>query len=148
MQHSERVKCWVQKMVVLADDTFFDPSAFNHCQMVLSFRKLSNDNQIDQNNISRNAIGCQIESSTGNKIFHNNFLNNKEQSQDVRGNNSWDDGNVSGGNYWSDHVAKGNPSNNWPRQIKGGIMQDRYPFQSESGWLAAKAAASSSVAKA
>ena len=109
---------------------------------------LSNDNQIDQNNISRNAIGCQIESSTGNKIFHNNFLNNKEQSQDVKGNNSWDDGNVSGGNYWSDHVAKGNPSNNWPKQIKGGIMQDRYPFQSESGWLAAKAAASSSMAKA
>ena len=109
---------------------------------------LSNDNQIDQNNISRNAIGCQIESSTGNKIFHNNFLKNKEQSQDVKGNNSWDDGNVSGGNHWSDHVAKGNPSNNWPRQIKGGIMQDRYPFQSESGWLAAKAAASSSMAKA
>jgi parallel beta-helix repeat protein len=109
---------------------------------------LSNDNQIDQNNISRNAIGCQIESSTGNKIFHNNFLNNKEQSQDVKGNNSWDDGNVSGGNHWNDHVAKGNPSNNWPRQIKGGIMQDRYPFQSESGWLAARAAASSSMAKA
>jgi len=109
---------------------------------------LSNDNQIDQNNISRNTLGCQIESSTGNKIFHNNFLNNKDQSQDVNGNNSWDDGNISGGNYWGDHVAKGNPSNNWPRQIKGGIMHDRYPFQSESGWLAAKAAAFSSVAKA
>ena len=109
---------------------------------------LSNDNQIYQNNISRNSLGCQVESSTGNKIFHNNFQDNIEQSQDVNGNNSWDDGNISGGNYWSDHVAKGNPSSDWPRQIKGGIMQDSYPFQSKSGWLAAKAAASSSGTKA
>ncbi len=109
---------------------------------------LSNDNQIYQNNISRNSLGCQVESSSGNRIFHNNFLDNKEQSQDVNGNNSWDDGNISGGNYWSDHVAKGNPSSGWPKQIKGGIMQDSYPFQSESGWLAAKAAPSSSGAKA
>ena len=35
-----RVECWVQKMVVLADNTIFVPSAFNHCQMVLSFAKL------------------------------------------------------------------------------------------------------------
>ena len=37
LQHSERVECWVQKMVVLAVDTFFVPSAFNHCQMVCTF---------------------------------------------------------------------------------------------------------------
>lgn len=109
---------------------------------------LSNDNQIYQNKIASNPLGCRVESSTGNKIFHNNFLNNKEQSQDFKGNNSWDDGNISGGNYWSDHVAKGNPSSDWPRQIKGGIMQDRYPFQDGSGWLAEKAAAPTSGAKA
>lgn len=101
----------------------------------------SNDNQIYQNNITNNPLGCRIESSTGNKIYRNNFLNNKEQSQDIQGNNSWDDGNTTGGNYWSDHVAKGNPSREWPKQIKGGNMRDRYPFQDESGWLAARAAA-------
>ncbi len=109
---------------------------------------LSNDNHIYQNNITNNPRGCQVESSTGNKIYRNNFLNNKEQAQDVEGNNSWDDGNTTGGNYWSDHVAKGNPSKEWPKQIKGGNMRDRYPFQDESGWLAAKAAAPSPGAKA
>lgn len=102
---------------------------------------LSNDNQIYQNSITNNPLGCRIESSTGNRIYRNNFLNNKEQSQDIGGNNSWDDGNTTGGNYWSDHVAKGNPSREWPRQIKGGNMRDSYPFQDESGWLAAEAAA-------
>jgi parallel beta-helix repeat protein len=99
---------------------------------------LSNDNLIYQNNIANNPLGCQVMSSTGNRIYHNNFLNNKEQSWDVAGNNSWFEGNITGGNYWSDHVAKGNPSNEWPRLIKGGFMRDLYPFQDKGGWLAAK----------
>ena len=41
---------------------------------------------------------------------------------------------LTGGNYWSGHVAKGNPSQDWPRMIKGGSMLDGYPFQDESGW--------------
>lgn len=105
---------------------------------------LSPDNQIYQNNISNNPLGLKAMLSTGNKIFHNNFLSNQEHSQDIGGNNSWDDGNVTGGNYWSDHVANGNPSQDWPRMIKGGNMLDRYPFQDESGWRGAVAATSSS----
>jgi len=101
---------------------------------------LSHDNQVYQNNISRNPLGLQVMLSTGNEIFHNNFLGNKEHSQDLGGNNSWDNGNVTGGNYWEGHVAKGNPSQNWPRMIKGGSMLDGYPFQDESGWLRAAAA--------
>jgi parallel beta-helix repeat protein len=101
---------------------------------------LSHDNQVYQNNISRNPLGLQVMLSTGNKIFHNNFLGNKEHSQDLGGNNSWDNGNVTGGNYWEGHVAKGNPSQDWPRMIKGGSMLDGYPFQDESGWLRAAAA--------
>jgi parallel beta-helix repeat protein len=101
---------------------------------------LSPDNQIYLNNISNNPIGLQVMLSTGNKIFHNNFIGNQEHSQDVGGSNSWDAGNVTGGNYWSGHVAKGNPSQNWPRMIKGGSLQDVYPFQYESGWLRADAA--------
>jgi parallel beta-helix repeat protein len=101
---------------------------------------LSHDNQVYQNNISRNPLGLQVMLSTGNKIFHNNFLGNQEHSQDLGGNNSWDNGNVTGGNYWEGHVAKGNPSQDWPRMIKGGSMLDGYPFQDESGWLRAAAA--------
>ena len=104
---------------------------------------LSNDNQITQNSISRNPLGLQVMLSTGNKIFWNSFLGNQEHSQDTGGSNSWDDGNVTGGNYWEGHVAKGNPSQDWPRMIKGGSMRDGYPFQDESGWLVAAAAPSS-----
>lgn len=100
---------------------------------------LSNDNQIYQNSISNNPMGLQVMYCTGNRIFHNNFLGNEEHSQDIGGSNSWDEGNVTGGNYWKDHVAKGNPSQNWPRMIKGGSMLDSYPFQEESGWLKADA---------
>ncbi|MCK9439984.1 MAG: right-handed parallel beta-helix repeat-containing protein [Methanothrix sp.] len=101
---------------------------------------LSQDNQVYKNNISNNPLGLQVMLSTGNKIFHNNFVGNQEHSQDIGGSNSWDEGNVTGGNYWSDHVAKGNPSRDWPRMIKGGSMLDGYPFQDESGWLRAAAA--------
>ena len=101
---------------------------------------LSHDNQVYQNNISSNPLGLQVMLSTGNKIFHNNFLGNEEHSKDIGGSNSWDEGNVTGGNYWKGHVAKGNPSLDWPRMIKGGSMLDSYPFQDESGWLKASAA--------
>ncbi len=97
----------------------------------------SNDNQIYQNNFTNNPLGLQIIYSSGNQIYHNNFVNNKEHSQDMYGNNSWDGGDVIGGNYWSGHVAKGNPSENWPMIIKGG-KTDKYPFQDESGWLLEK----------
>lgn len=96
---------------------------------------LSNDNQLYQNNISNSPIGLDVMHSTGNRVFHNNFLGNDEHSQDTDGINSWDDGNVTGGNYWEDHVAKGNPSQSWPKMIKGGAMLDNYPFQDNSGWL-------------
>jgi parallel beta-helix repeat protein len=93
----------------------------------------SNDNWLYQNNITDNPLGMEVIYSQGNYIVHNNFINNKEHARDTQGDNSWDLGNVTGGNYWSDHVAKGNPSRNWPRMIKGGKM-DNFPFQDASGW--------------
>lgn len=95
---------------------------------------LSDENRIYQNNISNTSIGLQVLESSGNSIFHNNFWDNSEHSQDSQGTNSWDQGNVTGGNYWDDHVAKGNPSQSWPRMIKGGDSLDRYPFQDRGGW--------------
>jgi len=95
----------------------------------------SSYNEIFENNISNSQAGMQVMFSSGNKIYHNNFRDNQEHSLDVDGNNSWDEGNVTGGNYWKDHVAKGNPSQEWPRMIKGGSMLDHYPFQNENGWL-------------
>jgi parallel beta-helix repeat protein len=106
---------------------------------------LSDNNQIYQNNISNNPLGLQVLYSSGNQIYHNNFIRNKDHSQDLEGSNSWDMGNITGGNYWSGHVAKGNPSQDWPRMIKGG-KRDLYPFQDANGWEAAKPASSSVAA--
>ena len=97
---------------------------------------LSDNNQIYQNNITRNLLGVDLMSSSENSIYHNNFIDNKDPAQDRDGNNAWDMGNITGGNYWSGHFAKGNPSQNWPRLIKGGKM-DNYPFQDVSGWMQA-----------
>jgi len=95
---------------------------------------LSNDNQVLNNNISDHPVGMLLLNSAGNQIYHNNFLNNKIQAEDREGNNAWDMGNVTGGNYWSDHKAKGNPSEAWPKIVRGG-KTDNFPFQDISGWL-------------
>ena len=103
---------------------------------------LSNDNKIFENNISRNAMGAQLTQSTGNEIYHNNFLGNKEQAEDKEGDNRWDLGNVTGGNYWSDHTAIGNPSTGWEKLIRG-AKKDNYPFQDMNGWFKANESAKS-----
>ncbi len=110
-------------------DNFLDGNAASGIWL-----NLSDENRIYQNNISNSSIGLQVLVSSGNSIFHNNFWDNSEHSQDSQGTNSWDQGNVTGGNYWDDHVAKGNPSQSWPRMIKGGDSLDRYPFQDRGGW--------------
>lgn len=98
---------------------------------------LSKDNRVYENNISKNPLGMQLAQSSGNEIYHNNFLGNKEQAEDRGGENRWDLGNVTGGNYWSDHTAIGNPSTGWPKLIRG-AKKDNYPFQDMNGWLKAK----------
>jgi parallel beta-helix repeat protein len=98
---------------------------------------LSNDNEIIKNNISNNPLGLQVLYSSGNEIYNNNFLDNNDQAEDREGSNMWDMGNVTGGNYWSDHIAKGNPSQSWPRVIKGSVVRDNFPFQDQSGWMLA-----------
>jgi parallel beta-helix repeat protein len=41
-------------------------------------------------------------SSSGNIIYHNNFVNNNDQAGDSSTGNQWDNGYPTGGNYWSD----------------------------------------------
>lgn len=103
---------------------------------------ISSGNQLYQNDISNNSVGIQVMNSDANKIYHNNFLGNKEQAEDHRGSNSWDLGNVTGGNYWSDHKVRGNPSTGPSKIIKGAIAMDRYPFQNPSGWMRGRSSSS------
>jgi parallel beta-helix repeat protein len=93
----------------------------------------SNSNKIFGNTIKGNSIGLTVTNSTGNQVYHNNFVDNEEQAEDRMGNNSWDMGDSIGGNYWSDHRAKGNPSS-IAKLIKG-TKKDNMPFQDINGWL-------------
>lgn len=73
----------------------------------------SKGNVIRENNISRNGLstpsgyhvyGVRLSYSSGNKVYHNNIIDNFEQANGWQSiNNTWDDGFPSGGNYWSDY---------------------------------------------
>jgi parallel beta-helix repeat protein len=65
-------------------------------------------NLISNNSISWNSYGINVHGySSGNKIYHNNFINNLKQSYlFYAGENFFDDGYPSGGNYWSDYINK------------------------------------------
>ena len=59
---------------------------------------------IIQNIIVNNTWGPHLQSNN-NKIYHNNIIENDQNSFDNSINN-WDSGNpISGGNYWSDYTG-------------------------------------------
>ena len=68
------------------------------------FNTRSSNNQIVNNTIQENAVGVRLQSSNGNKFFHNSFLFNAIQVS-ISATNTWDDGYPSGGNYWSDYAG-------------------------------------------
>ena len=88
------------------------------------------------NNISRNTfIGEEVvfEDTYFNKIYQNNFINC--DVTDEGDTNSWDNGPIEGGNYWSDRNCTGNPSNGSQPYIIDDDSIDHYPFQDQNGWL-------------
>jgi len=68
---------------------------------------LANNNTMNDNRLSKNIeYGVNIYNSTGNRLYHNSFINNTVQNAKVlNASISWDDGYPSGGNYWSDYVG-------------------------------------------
>ena len=65
----------------------------------------SSNTMICENYIANNTKGISLISS-GNKIYHNNFIDNTQQAYLMLGAQSvdvWDYGYPSGGNYWSDN---------------------------------------------
>ena len=89
-------------------------------------------NVTDNRFIGNTISGANLIDSRGNYIYHNTFINNGMQNAVDNGENQWDSGPITGGNYWSDHQAIGNPGN-IPRQIQTKGV-DRYPFQDPGGW--------------
>jgi parallel beta-helix repeat protein len=69
----------------------------------------SSNNTIADNNISNNRDGIRLSSSSYNRIYHNNIIDNTNQAyDDTSYGNQWDNGYPSGGNYWSDYVGLDN----------------------------------------
>jgi parallel beta-helix repeat protein len=66
------------------------------------------DNTISGNDIANNHFGILLTSSSGNRFYHNNFIDNTQQVYFHSSSypNVWDDGYPSGGNYWSDYLSR------------------------------------------
>ena len=73
----------------------------------------SSNNRIIENSMeAKNGTNVWLSNSTGNMLFHNNFMACMRQAYDYSWDNQaippsvnvWDDGYPSGGNYWSDYI--------------------------------------------
>jgi parallel beta-helix repeat protein len=111
------------------------------------FIRDSNYNSISGNNITNNGEGIDVWSSSGNSIFHNNFINNTNQVYSSDSVNVWDDGYPSGGNYWNDYtdpdsffgayqnLTGSDGIDDMPYAIDGN-NRDNYPLMKPYPWAA------------
>lgn len=119
----------------------------------IRFYSGSTENIVCGNDISNSVnYGLYLDSSTGNIIYHNNFLSNNNQARNS-GTNTWSLSYPYGGNHWSNHntidqyngpnqdiwgsdgicdqgLPNGGPD---PYTISGGGV-DNYPFISPDEW--------------
>ncbi len=94
----------------------------------------SGGNTIYNNLIFDNEIGIFFDGSKpslqGNTIYHNNFINNTQNSYDEC-NNTWYNTTLQEGNYWDDYTgtdADGDGIGDTPYNISGGSNQDLCPL--------------------
>jgi parallel beta-helix repeat protein len=70
----------------------------------IQLHTFSNLNTIIRNTLIHNECGVEIQASSSNRFFHNNFIENTQQVLTLTWDaNFWDDGYPNGGNYWSDY---------------------------------------------
>ncbi|KXB07341.1 hypothetical protein AKJ51_01575 [candidate division MSBL1 archaeon SCGC-AAA382A20] len=101
------------------------------------------NNVIINNTVSSNGdSGIYLVVSSGNVLYHNNIINNNNQSYDDTGNNYWNGTYPTGGNYWDDYSGiddyQGSNQNiagsdgigdtNYTSFIGGGGAVDEYPL--------------------
>ena len=112
---------------------------YNNSIFMNHYRNLILRNGNNYNIISRNTVnGTKIvfEDTYFNKIYQNNFIDCDVSDEGFT--NSWDNGSIEGGNYWSDHNCTGNPSNGSQPYIIDEDSIDHYPFEDPNGWLLGK----------
>ncbi|HYB68866.1 MAG TPA: NosD domain-containing protein [Candidatus Acidoferrales bacterium] len=109
---------WVGVWLVdSSNNTVFENSVTGNAEIGIELT-VSSNNTVVENTVANNYIGINLEYagpgyqsnltqlkltySSGNLIYHNNFINNTQQA--IGGwQNVWDNGYPSGGNYWSDY---------------------------------------------
>jgi parallel beta-helix repeat protein len=116
----------------------------------------SSNNRIIENSMeAKNGTNVWLSNSTGNMLFHNNFMACMRQAYDYSWDeqaippsvNVWDDGYPSGGNYWSDYTGIDQKSGSYQNETGSDGMgdtpyvidldnQDNYPLMNPwpSGW--------------
>ena len=82
----------------------------------------ASNNTLSGNNISTNNYnGIMLDESSNNELFYNNLIDNSEQQVEIFTPgyaNSWDNGYLYGGNYWSDY---------------DGVDEHSGPYQNKTG---------------
>jgi parallel beta-helix repeat protein len=109
----------------------------------------TNNTTISGNNITaNNYYSIDLESSSDNSIYHNNFVNNGAGTvYSYNSTNVWDDGYPSDGNYWSDYGGVDLYSDPYQNQtgsdgigdipyVIDGNNQDNYPLMKPYPWAA------------
>ncbi len=91
----------------------------------------SNGSLLENNFLAHNGYGMYLYATTGNKICHNDFVENDYWQVSTDGQpNIWDDGYPSGGNYWTGYSgsdADGDGIGDSPYVIDGANF-DNYPL--------------------
>jgi parallel beta-helix repeat protein len=74
----------------------------------IGFHFSDNDNRVIDNVITRNGHGIDFSEgrSNGNFIYSNDFVDNVKQVYNKVSTNTWDNGHIVGGNYWSDYKER------------------------------------------
>lgn len=68
----------------------------------------SSNDTVTENNIAANSLGINLQSSSNDSIYHNDFVDNPTQTSIYDSPSTWDHGYPSAGNYWSDYVGNDN----------------------------------------